>query len=360
MTESRERIRLAFVGGEHLHFRGLLDSALKSPTAEVVGISVADDELRAHFEGLHPEVDAFASSDELYDKARPEAIITCADNRRAAEVVADAAERGVHIMKEKPMAADIKVAEDMATTAARHGVRLMVNWPTNWRSGIHTAKRLVDEGEIGRLLGIYNRAGHGGPPEDFASRGPIARVGWGWLIDKDTNGGGAAVDFCSYGAAMSRWFMGQPSHVLGHGGRYSKEFFTVEDNGIMILGYPRGQSVIEGTWTQPAVPVRLPTMIYGERGAIALTGPDEVSVANLGTSGELVSTEARTVEAEALPDHYRSGPDYFTYCLLHDQPFEGMVSPQISHDTQEIMEAGLRSMATGRTVGLPLATFVDG
>lgn len=351
------RIRLAFVGGEHLHFRGLLESALQSPTAEVVGIAVADAELREFFVDEHPDLAAYATSEELYDKTRPEAIITCADNRRAAEVVAEAAERGVHVMKEKPMAADVALAERMASTAARHGVRLMVNWPNNWRSGIHTAKRLVDEGAIGRVLGIYSRAGHGGPPQDYASRGPISRVGWGWLIDRDLNGGGAAVDFCSYGAVMSRWFMGQPGNVVAHGGRYAKEFFTVEDTGIMVLGYPRGQSVVEGSWTQPAVPVRLPTMIYGEDGAIALTGPDEVQLANKGTAGERVSTETKTVEGAALPAHYRSGPDYFTHCLLHDEPFEGMVSPQVSRDAQEILDAGLESMRTGTRIGLPLPTF---
>jgi predicted dehydrogenase len=322
-------------------------------------MAIADDELRDHFAHLHPEVPAFSTSEELYEKAQPEAVITCADNRRAAEVVAEAAERGVHVMKEKPMAADVRLAEKMATTAARHGVRLMVNWPTNWRPGIHTAKRLVEEGEIGRVLGIYSRAGHGGPPAAYASKGPISRVGWGWLIERETNGGGAAVDFCSYGAAMSRWFMGQPSHVVAHGGRFSKEFFTVEDNGIMVLGYPRGHSVVEGTWTQPAVPVPLPTMIYGEEGSIALTGPEEVRVANLGTSGELVSTEAKTVAAGPLPAHYRSGPDYFTYSLLNDLPFEGLVSPLVSRDTQEILDAGMQSMASGHRISLPLATFVQ-
>ena len=359
MSPAQQGVRLGFVGGEHLHFKGLLESALTSPTAEVVGISVADDELRSHFEKLHPEVPAFASDEEFYEKTQPEAIITCADNRRAGDVVAEAAERGVHVMKEKPMAADVLVAERMATTAARHGIRLMVNWPTNWRAGIHTAKRLVDEGQVGRVLGIYNRAGHGGPPADYARQGPIARVGWGWLVEKDTNGGGAAVDFCSYGAAMSRWFMGQPSHVVAHGGRFSKEFFTVEDNGIMVLGYPRGHSVVEGTWTQPAVPAPLPTMIYGEKGSIALTGPDSVQLANVGAAGERVSNETKTVAPDALPAHYRSGPDYFTYCLVHDLPFEGLVSPEVSRDTQEILDAGLRSMATGRRVGLPLATFVN-
>jgi predicted dehydrogenase len=184
-------------------------------------------------------------------------------------------------------------------------------------------------------------------------------VGWGWLIDRKTNGGGAAIDFCSYGAVISRWFLGQPSTVVAHGGRYAKEFFTVEDNATMILGYPRAQAVIEGTWTQPAVPVRQPTMIYGEDGAIALGGRDEVMLANRGRSGEQVSTETRSVEVEPLPAHYRSGPDYFTYCLLHDLPFEGMVTPRVSRDAQEILEAGMQSMKTGRAIQLPLPAFAD-
>lgn len=357
MTSVNERIRLAFVGGEHLHFGGLLQAALDSPTADVVGVSIADPELRAHIVDKHPAVNAFASSAELYENTDPEAIVTCADNRHAADVVAEAAARGLHVMKEKPMAADVTLADEMATTAARHGVRLMVNWPNNWSAGIHTAYRLVAEGAIGRVLGVYHRAGHGGPPADFASRGPVSRVGWGWLIDRDTNGGGAAVDFCSYGAAMSRWFMGQPNHVIANGGRYAKTFFTVEDTATMILGYSRGQSVVEGSWTQSAMPVRMPTVIFGETGAIALTGSEEVRLANDGTAGELVSTEAKTIPAEPLPAHYRSGPDYFTYSLLHNEPFDGIVSPELSRDTQEILQAGLSSMATGQRVGLPMATF---
>jgi predicted dehydrogenase len=285
---------------------------------------------------------------------KPQAIVTCADNRRAAAVVAEAAARGVHVMKEKPMAATLGLADEMATTAARHGVRLMVNWPTMWSPAIHCAKQLVDEGHIGRVWQVHNRAGHGGPPSTFASGGPVSRVGWGWLIERDTNGGGASIDFCSYGAVLSRWVMGQPSRVTAVGGRYAKDFFTTDDNAVMILGYPRGHSICEATWTQPASAILVPTRIYGEDGSIALTGQDEVCLANRGNSGERSSSEARTVPAPRLPDHYRSGPDYFTYCLLHDLPFEGLVSPEVSRDAQEILEAGIQSMALGKEVSLPL------
>jgi hypothetical protein len=44
--------------------------------------------------------------------------------------------------------------------------------------------------------------------------------------------------------------------------------------------------------------------------------------------------------------------------LLHDQPFEGMVSADLSRDAQEILEAGMVSMARGKEVGLPLKAFL--
>ncbi|MGH2533030.1 MAG: Gfo/Idh/MocA family protein [Thermomicrobiales bacterium] len=355
---STTKIRLAFVGGEHLHFGRLLDCAVASPTADVVGMSIDDDELRTFFERKQSGVPAFRTAEELYDKAKPEAIITCADNLRAAEVIADAAARGVHVMKEKPMAASLNLADRMMTTAARHGVRLMVNWPTNWSPAIHHAKRLVDEGRIGRVWQVHHRAGHGGPPADFQHNGPVSRIGWGWLIEREQNGGGAAIDFCSYGAVLSRWIMGQPARVIALGGRYAKEFFTVEDNAVMVLGYPHGHSICEATWTQPAVPTRIPAMIYGTDGAIALTGQSEIQLANRGQSGERSSTETETIAAPALPDSHRSAPDYFTSCLLHDRPFEGIVSPEISRDAQEILEAGMLSMGDGKEVGLPLPAFL--
>src|SRR5579875_172826 len=113
--------------------------------------------------------------------------------------------------------------------------------------------------------------------------------------------------------------MGQPSRVMAMGGRYAKDFFTVEDNAILLLGYERGHSVCEGTWTQPATPVRIPTMIYGTEGTIAITGPTEVSVAT-----RTDPRNAEVLEAPALPEHFRSGPAYFAHQLLTDAPIEGI------------------------------------
>jgi len=145
------------------------------------------------------------------------------------------------------------------------------------------------------------------------------------------------------------------------GGRYSKEFFTVEDNAVMILGYPKGHTITEGTWTQPAMPVKIPAMIYGDAGAIALMGGNELKIATKGVPGQHsgLPVEGETIVAPDLPAHYTSAIHYFTHCLLHDEPFTGIVAPEISRDTQEILEAGLLSMQSGGAVSLPLPAFLD-
>jgi predicted dehydrogenase len=355
-----DKIRLGFVRGDHLHTNDLLKKALASSTAEVVGGTFHDPELRAWYAKEYPDLAIFDTDEALYDQAKPDAIVTCANNRDAADVISDAAQRGIHVMKEKPMAASLAIAEQMATTAGRHGTRLMINWPNNWSPAIQHLKTLVDDGVIGNVWQIHHRAGHGGPPQNFLDNSPTGRVGWEWLIDRERNGGGAAVDFCSYGAALSRWIMGQPSRVSGVGGRYSKEFFTVEDNAVMILSYAKGHTITEGTWTQPAMPVKIPAMVYGDGGAIAIMSNTELKIATKGVPGQHqgLPVEGETIVCPDLPAHYASAIDYFTYCLLHDEPFTGIVSPEVSRDTQEILEAGLLSMETGEAVSLPLPSFL--
>jgi predicted dehydrogenase len=120
----------------------------------------------------------------------------------------------------------------------------------------------------------------------------------------------------------------------------------------MILHYATGHSIAEGTWSQPAMPVNVPTMIYGERGAIAITSPTELAIRRVGDD------DAETITAPELPEHARNGIDAFTSALLRDEPFLPLTSVELARDTQEIIEAGLRSMQTGQRVSLPLPAFL--
>jgi predicted dehydrogenase len=352
-TNVSRRVRVGFTSAEHLHFSALLRAALECETAEIVGMSIADPDQRTFLADRFPSVRVFATDADLFDRADPEAIVTTHNNRDAVNVVCQAARRGIHVMKEKPLAATLAGADKMIAACNLHGVRLMVNWPTNWSPAIHHAKALLDAGTIGRVWQVYNRSGHGGPPRDFMHRDPVARVGWGWLIDGELNGGGATVDFCSYGVVASLWFMGRPGKITAFGGRYSKDYFTVDDNATILLGYPHGHSVAEGTWTQPATAHRIPLMIYGTEGSIAVTRGNELQVAIRPPVGQ--QPEVETVMAPDLPSHLQSGIAHFTHCIITGEDFTGLVTGALGRDTQEVIEAAMVAMRTGAMVSLPIA-----
>jgi predicted dehydrogenase len=351
------RVRVGFASAEHLHFSTLMRTALECATAEVVGMSVTDAEHRAFLSERFPSVTVFESDDELLDVGKPEAIVTTHNNRDAVQMVCEAARRGIHVMKEKPLAATLAGADAMVAACSRYGVRLMVNWPTNWSPALHHAKALVEAGTIGTVWQVYNRSGHGGPPRDFMERDPVARVGWGWLMERELNGGGASVDFCSYGVVASLWFMGRPSKVNAVGGRYSKDYFTVDDNATILLGYPHGHSVAEGTWTQPATAHRIPLMIYGTEGSIAVTRGAELQLAIRPPAGQ--QPEVQVITAPDLPSHMQSGVAHFTHCILTGEDFVGLVSGSLGRHTQEVIEGATMAMRTGQVVPLPLTAFLD-
>ena len=65
------RLRLGLVDASHLHFRNLIRQALECPEIEVVGMAIEDSDLRGQYTSQYPDVPAFTTSDELYDKGKP-------------------------------------------------------------------------------------------------------------------------------------------------------------------------------------------------------------------------------------------------------------------------------------------------
>ena len=67
---------------------------------------------------------------------------------------------------------------------------------------------LAQSGEIGEVWQVRYRAAHQGPKEMGASE-----YFCDWLYDPNRNGGGALMDYCCYGAVLSRVLLGRPHSV---------------------------------------------------------------------------------------------------------------------------------------------------
>jgi predicted dehydrogenase len=80
----------------------------------------------------------FEDPERLLDEVPLDAVYIYSDNRQSAELAVAAARRGIDVMVEKPIAADLAGARRMRAAADDAKALLMVNWPLMWWSSRNT------------------------------------------------------------------------------------------------------------------------------------------------------------------------------------------------------------------------------
>ncbi|MCB0089906.1 MAG: Gfo/Idh/MocA family oxidoreductase, partial [Caldilineaceae bacterium] len=283
--------------------------------------------------------------EEMLDEVALDAVYIFGDNATGSELAIRAAERGLHILLEKPMSSNLNGAVRMLSAARKAGVELMVNWPFAWWPQLQKAMQMAQSGELGQLFSVKYRSAHAGPKELGCT--PYF---YDWLYDGELNGAGALMDYCCYGTALARYLLGMPSRVTGVVGQLQKEYTTVDDNAVIVMQSPSSIAISEASWTQIGHLTSYTAMIYGSEGTL---------VVEPGANGRLLLAnreyeDGTEVDVPALPPEMQSATAHFLDCIINKKPVTGLCSPRIGRDAQEILEAGLLSAEQGAAVSLPL------
>lgn len=338
-----DKPRIAVLGMAHDHLWGNLKDLCAAKDAELVGGADPSPDLRRLFCESSGCSKTFEDFEELLEAEKPDAVFGFSAPSQHADIVEMCAERGVHVMVEKPMAATLAQADRMLTAARSSGIRLMVNWPTAWQPKFATALRLVREERLGRLWQITWRGGHGGP-EELGCSPEFCR----FLFDRELNGSGAFTDYGGYGASLCLLFLsGSPNSVMAMAGRLVKTHLAVEDNGILLMRYPQALCRLEMTWSE-AVPMKSAhdLVLYGTEGTLAV-GEEIRLFTRQHPDGE-------AIVADPPPRASANATRHFVRCIVDGLEPEGLTSPDLSRAAQEIVEAGLRSATSGVEISLPL------
>jgi predicted dehydrogenase len=336
-----DKLRIGALGLSHDHIWDNLKSLSESSDGMLVAAADPHPELQERARSLGCE-QVFADCGQLLDSVALDAVYIYADNRQGVDLAVQAAARGLHIMIEKPMASTLAGADRIRGAARAAGVQLMVNWPIAWWPHLQYALQLVDEGRIGDIFQVNYRAAHAGPRELGCS--PFFSE---WLYDPRRNGAGALMDYCCYGAALTCRLLGLPSRVTAVSGRLRKEDLPAEDNAVLIMQHARAISTSTASWTQIGHMSSYIPMIYGSAGTLILQ-QGQVWLADAahedGVKLDLPAPSAgQANSAEFFLSHIRSG-----------EPITGLCGADVGLMAQEVLEAGLRSAAEGRSVSLPL------
>lgn len=340
-----EKLRVGVLGMIHDHLWWWLPNLIESPLGELVAAADPHEELHNRIQSEFDCPRVFSSYEEMLDKVELDAVYIYSDHVTKADLTKKAAERGIHVMVEKTMAASVKDAYDMLAAARDAGVSLMVNWPFFWdMPAMQHTLQMALSGEIGRLWCVKFRGAHGGPIEYGHSR-YFAE----WLFDEKLSGGGAIIDYGGYGATLARHLLGQPSRVFAMAGHLVKDYVKLDDNAMFMMQYPRAMALMECSWTQSGMATSYVTTIYGTEGTL-VSSPfmDKILLANQ------EHTHGIEIEPKEPSGDLKNETTYFLSRITKELPVEGMCSPEQSLDAQEIVEAAIISARTGKAVSLPL------
>jgi predicted dehydrogenase len=346
------RLRVGVLGLSHDHVWGNLATVATGELAVLVAGADPDPRVRERLERTHGGVQVHDTYDALLARRDLDAVLVFGDNRTSADLGVNALGRGLPVMVEKPMAADLPGADALLTAARRAGLPLMVNWPTAWRPALRHGLALVGAGAVGEPVQLSHRGGHAGPRE-FGCSPQFCE----WLYDPARNGSGALMDYCGYGAILCRTLLGRPLAVTAVAAHLRKEALAAEDNAVVVLRYPRALGLLEASWTQIGGEPPFAMVVYGDAGTLIVHQPRPVREGQTVGPGrvQLVTSErSETIDPPALAADERDGPTYFLSRLMDGRPIEGLCAPEVGRDVQEVLAAALQSSSTGREVSLPL------
>jgi glucose-fructose oxidoreductase len=354
--------RIAGINFDHFHMGDLLRVATAHPQVELVGVcDLSPARMQDSIRKLRiPKQRVFTDHAQCLAETAPDIVILCPAASQHGEWVKKVAPFRTHIIVEKPFAGSLKEADSMVR-AMPPDRTLMINWPLQWVRSHRKAHQLIQQGVIGEVLNVWHFGGnrgplwHGADKQRFTRQQVDAEKPSSWFYKKD-QGGGSLLDYLGYGSTLGTWFQGgrRPIDITATVDR--PPGLEVDEHSIVVARYPHGLSKFEtrwGTFTDPweiQPQPRCGFMIAGTEGTVSSYDYDDFV-----TLQTRRKPRPHPVTAPATRSPHRNPIEYLIHSLEKDRPLEGPVSLPISRIGQEIVDAAVKSAASGRSIRLACA-----
>jgi glucose-fructose oxidoreductase len=263
---------------------------------------------------------------------------------------------GTHILVEKPFAATLAQADAMMAAVAATKKQLIINWPLRWYPAHITTKRLIDDGEIGRVIEVHFYDGNRGPlwhGADKIETAPTAkRKAASWFYKKAA-GGGSLLDYLGYGTTLGTWFMDGRAPIEVTAVVDQPMGLEVDEHSVVVARYETGLSKFETRWGTFSDPWKLQPqpkcgfVVVGTRGTLA--SYDFEPTVRLQTEANPAGMD---VPVDVLPPEERGPIAHVLHALDHGRKIAGPLSPKISRIGQQIVDSAVLSARLRKTVKL--------
>ncbi|MCH8292184.1 Gfo/Idh/MocA family oxidoreductase, partial [Candidatus Poribacteria bacterium] len=192
-------IGLAGVGKAHV------DRWATIPDVELVSVCDIVPQIAAEFASKYG-VKTYTSTEEMLDKENLTAISICTPPKIHLALTQMAAERGVHVLCEKPMASTVVDCQGMIDVCKANEVVLQIGHKKRYIPPLLRLKELT-QGEFGPIQYMVHRYPHPG----------MSHKDWFWAED---DGGGPILENAVHAADILGFLMGDVARVYAEGGTF--------------------------------------------------------------------------------------------------------------------------------------------
>ena len=353
-NRSAERVhRLLLVGCGRISERHL-DAIASQQQLRLVG--VCDEVLeRAEAASRRSGAPAFENYEKMLSQVEADVVVICTPSGLHPRHGILAADKGLHVICEKPMATRMEDADALVSACDRAGVHLFVVKQNRLNPAVRLLKQAIDEGRFGRLY-LANTTVRWQRPQSYYDMAPWRGT---WEFD-----GGAFMNQASHYVDMIQWLIGPAASVSAKTATLARRIES-EDTGVAIVRFRNGAlGTIEVTMLAYPRNLEGSVSVLGENGSVKIGG----TAVNRIDHWEFADSSPADAEAEGLKT---AGNPMSIYGSGHGPYYEnvlrvlnGEASPgtdgREGRKSLELILGIYESARTGRDVSLPLRSFSAG
>jgi predicted dehydrogenase len=321
-----ERVRWGVLGVSGHFIRRVILPIKKSSIVELYGIASRSPEKAKNTAEKYGITKSYSSYDELLEDEDIEAVYIPLPNHLHAKWIKNTADKGKHILCEKPLALTKDEAQESVDYAKSKGVLIMEAFMYRFHPQWKRVLELTSVGEIGEVQSIYIFFAYNNPDPKNIRNNP-------------DYGGGGLLDIGCYAVSISRYLLGEdPSRVISLIHNDSNFQVDILSSGILDFGKARSLFTV-ATQTFPCQRVD----INGSRGYINILLPfsiyPDISVK------VSITTELGTRMLEFFPvDHYGLEFEAFSLSIRNEKPTP--IPPEDIVNNHKVLDALFESAKT--------------
>lgn len=299
-------------------------SIAMNPEARLVAIAAPSEASRDEARKLYPDAAIFSDAQEMLARVDFDILDIVTPSHTHRELAVAAAERGKHLLLEKPMAITLDDCKAIVAAAQKHSVHLAVGHELRLSSQWGEIKKIIERGTIGEPQYVLVEL----------LRKPYRLGAGGWRYDPDRVGSWVLEEPIHF-FDLARWYLepaGDPVELYAYGKSRDDSRPGLFDNFSAMFKYPNGAYAVVSQ-TLAAFEHHQTVKISGTRGALWA-----------GWSGAL----DRTLE-----------PSYFLK-VFDGENLEEVKIEKHSGEVFELREEISQCIRMVRGEGVPAATGLDG